>query len=58
MMCFEWLLMVHINNIIPEILDPFQFAYRLNRFTDDAISIAHHTAFSHLDKRKTYVKPM
>ena len=37
-------------------LDPLQFAYRPNRSTDDAISIALHTAFSHLDKRNTYVK--
>ena len=39
-----------INTIIPETLDPLQFAYRPNRSTDDAISIALHTALSHLDK--------
>jgi hypothetical protein len=37
------LVMAH-NTIIPETLDPLQFAYRPNRFTDDAISIALHTA--------------
>ncbi|KAK6312807.1 hypothetical protein J4Q44_G00161540, partial [Coregonus suidteri] len=37
-------------------LDPLQFAYRPNRSTDDAISIALHTALSHLDKRNTYVR--
>ena len=31
MKCFECLFMVHINTIIPEILDPLQFAYRPNR---------------------------
>ena len=31
-------------------------AYRPNRSTDDAISIALHTALSHLDKRNTYVR--
>jgi hypothetical protein len=30
--------------------------YHTNRATDDAISIALHTALSHLDKRNTYVR--
>ena len=47
--------MAHINTIIPETLDPIQFAYRPNRSTDDAISIALHTALSQVDKRNTYV---
>ena len=53
MKCFERLVMAHINTIIPETLDPIQFAYRTNRSTDDAISIALHTALSRLDKRNT-----
>ena len=40
----------HINTIIPETLDPLQFAYHQNRSTDL------HTALSHLDKRNTYVR--
>ena len=44
MKCFETLVMAHINTIIPETLDPLQFAYHPNRSTDDAISIALHTA--------------
>jgi uncharacterized protein YpiB (UPF0302 family) len=52
MKCFERLVMAHINSI----LDPLQFAYCPNRSTDDAISIALHTARSHLDKRNTYVR--
>jgi hypothetical protein len=56
MKCFERLVITHINTIIPETLDPLQFAYRPNRSTDDAISFAVHTALSHLDKRKTYVR--
>jgi hypothetical protein len=51
MKCFERLVMAHIIIIIPETLDPLQFVYRPNRFTDDAISISLHTALSHLDKR-------
>ena len=48
--------MAHINSILPDTLYPLQFAYSLNRSTDDAISIKLHTAFSHLDKRNTYVR--
>jgi hypothetical protein len=48
--------MAHINTIIPETLDPFEFAYRPNRSTDDAISIALHTALSNLHKINTYVR--
>ena len=55
MKCFERLVMAHINTIIPESLDPLQFAYRPNRSTD-AVSIALHTALSHLDKMNTYVR--
>ena len=56
MKCFERLVMAHIHIIIPEILDPHQFAYRPNRSTDDAISITHHTALSHVNKNNTYVR--
>jgi hypothetical protein len=50
MKCFEWLGLAHINTIIPETLDPLQFAYCPNRST---ISIVLHTALSHLD---TYMR--
>ena len=43
MKCFERLVMAHINSILPDTLDPLQFAYRPNRSTDDAISITFHT---------------
>jgi hypothetical protein len=56
MKCFERLIMAQINTIIPDTRDPLQFAYRSNRSTDDAISIAFQTALSHLDKRNTYVR--
>ena len=56
MKCFGRLVMAHINTIIPENLDPLQFALRPNRSADDANSIAHHTALSHLDKRNTYMR--
>jgi hypothetical protein len=56
MKCFERLVMAHINSILPDTLDPLQFAYCSNRSTDDAISIALHTVLSHLDKRNIYVR--
>ena len=56
MKCFERLVMPNINTIIPETLDPLQFAYRPNRFTNDAGSIALQTALSLLDKRNIYVR--
>ena len=56
MKCFERLVMAHINSILPDTLDPLQFAYHPNRSTDDTISITLHTTLSHLDKRNTYVR--
>jgi hypothetical protein len=56
MNCFERLVITH-NTIIADTLDPLQFRFRPNRSTDDAISIALHTALSHLDKRgNNYVR--
>jgi hypothetical protein len=56
MKCFERLIMAHINTIIPESLDPFEFAYHPNRSTNDEIFITLYTALSLLDKRNTYVR--
>ena len=56
MKCFERLVMAHINSILPDTLDPLQFAYCPNRSTNDEISIVLHTALSHLNKRITYVR--
>jgi hypothetical protein len=54
MKCFERL--AHITSIIPDALDPLKFAHHHNRSTDDAISIALHTALSHLAKSNNYVR--
>ena len=53
---FERLFMTHINNIIPETLDPLQFAYHPNRSADDAITIALLSALSLMDKNNIYVR--
>ena len=42
MKCFERLVKDHITSSLPVTLDPFQFAYRPNRSTDDAIAITLH----------------
>ncbi|KAI3371624.1 hypothetical protein L3Q82_024192, partial [Scortum barcoo] len=42
--------------IIPAGLDQYQFAYRENRSTEDAVSIALHTALTHLQLPNTYVR--
>ena len=56
MKCFERLVMQHIKDLLPPTLDPFQFAYRANRSTDDAISTVLHSALTHLDTKDSYVR--
>ena len=56
MKCFERLVMEHIKSTLPPNLDPYQFAYRSNRSTDDAISTALHTALTHLDTKDSYAR--
>jgi hypothetical protein len=55
--CFERLVKDHIPSTLPDILDPtqLQFAYRPNRSTYNANTVALHTNLSNLDKRNTYV---
>ncbi|KAJ8347410.1 hypothetical protein AAFF_G00207760 [Aldrovandia affinis] len=54
--CFERLVKDFICSMLPDTLDPWQFAYCQNRSTDDAIAVALHTALSHLERRNTYVR--
>uniref|UniRef100_A0A8C1LL36 Reverse transcriptase domain-containing protein n=1 Tax=Cyprinus carpio TaxID=7962 RepID=A0A8C1LL36_CYPCA len=56
MKCFERLVMHHIKSALPPSLDPFQFAYRSNRSTDDAISTTLHSALTHLEEKDSYVR--
>ena len=56
MKCFERLVMEHIKSVLPPSLDPFQFAYRSNRSTVDAIAPALHPALTHLDNKDYYVR--
>ena len=43
MKCFERLVKSFITSSLPDSLDPLQFAYRANRYTDDAIALTLHT---------------
>ena len=56
MKCFERLVSKHIRTFLPPTLDPHQFAYRANRSTEDAITIALHSALSHLEQPGSYVR--
>ena len=46
MKCFERLVMAHINTIIPETLDPLQFAYLPNISTGDSLYFTPHCPFT------------
>lgn len=54
MKCFERIVL-NIKDTLPGGLDSYQFAYRENRSTEDAVSIALHTSLSHLEHPNTYV---
>eukprot|EP00061_Rhincodon_typus_P003781 g20944.t1 len=56
MKCFEKLVMAHINSSLPACLNSLQFAYRRNRSTVDAISLAQHSSLEHLDIKDTHVR--
>ncbi|KAK3562816.1 hypothetical protein QTP86_009973 [Hemibagrus guttatus] len=56
MKCFERLAMRHIKTQLSPSLDPLQFAYHLNRSTDNAITTTLHLSLTHLDNKDTYVR--
>lgn len=56
--CFEKLVLSKLKSCLPATLDPYQFAYRRNRSTEDAITTALHLALTHLDSPNTYVRMM
>lgn len=56
MKCFERLDLQHIKSYLPPDLDPYQFAYRADRSTNDAIAIALHSVLSHLEQQQSYAR--
>ena len=55
MKCFERLVKAHIVSKLPPTFDPFQFAYRANRSTEDAIASVLHRSLAHLEGKNTSV---
>ncbi len=56
MKCLERSVSRHIRDCLPPSFDPYQFAYRANRSTEDAIALTLHTALSHLENKESYVR--
>ncbi len=56
MKCFERLVLQHIKDYLLPDFDPYQFAYRANRSTEDAIAVALHSVLSHLEQQQSYVR--
>lgn len=54
--CLEKLVIKYIRAALPPTLDPFQFAYRENQSTEDAIATVLHTLLEHLEHRNTYAR--
>ncbi|KAI5619394.1 gastrula zinc finger protein XlCGF28.1-like [Silurus asotus] len=56
MKCFELLVLAHLKDSLPTTFDSQLFAYRSNRSTEDAVSMALHSVLTHLDKKNTYAR--
>ncbi len=54
--CFENIIRDYICSLLPASMDTLQFAYCINRSTDDAFAFTQHTALSHLKNKNTYVR--
>ena len=56
MKCFERLVKAHLTSTLPTTLDPYQFAYRPKRSTDDAIATALHLCLAHLENKNSHAR--
>ncbi len=56
MKLFERLVLAYLKNITGPLLDPLQFAYRVNRSLDDSGNMGLHLILQHLDKTGTYAR--
>lgn len=52
--CFKRLVMHHIESTLSSNMDSFQFAYRSNRATEDALSTALRSVVTQLDRKDLY----
>ena len=53
---FERLVRKRLKSALLPNIDQHQYPYRENRFTEDAITTALHTALTHLDTKGTYTR--
>ena len=53
MKIFEKLILPFLKSILPVDLDPYQFAYKNNRSTEDAVTLLLHNALLHLEPPRT-----
>ncbi len=56
MKSFERLVLAYLKDTTVPLLDPLQFAYRANRYMDDAVNMGLHFILQHLDRPGTYVR--
>lgn len=56
MKAFERIILEHLKSVTSPLMDPYQFAYRPNRSTDDAVNLALHFTLQHLESKHTYVR--
>ena len=56
MKCFEFLFKIHMQSLLPDGFDKYQFAYRKNRSVEDAISILVHEILKHLESKNAYAR--
>ena len=56
MKCFEFLFKIHMQSLLPDGFDKYQFAYRKNRSVEDAVSILVHEILQHLESKNAYVR--
>ena len=56
MKCLERIMACKLRLDVQDYLDPFQYAYRQGRGTDDAVNTVVHLILKHLDKPKAYAR--
>jgi hypothetical protein len=56
MKCFERIVLSRLLQQTQSVLDPFQFAYKCNRSTDDATLTLLQSAYDHLEKPGSFVR--
>ena len=56
MKCFERLVLKRLLTFTSQHLDPFQFAYKPNRGTDDALLTLLHNAFMHVNNTGSFIR--